>query len=131
MITAVVAAFGCAVALGADFPCSIEQVRSTVGGAAIRFSEKMFWYYEDSLGNYGIIGVGGVKQFVELPNGREDVLPSQAELQLKWGASLKLREHHAGCLIEFESGGKRALRITRSFSFNGKSSTEIHVVPYE
>ena len=111
-------------------PCSIEQIQSTPGGIAIRFSEKMFWYYEDSLGNYGVIGVGGVKQFVVLANGREDVLPSQPLLHLKRGASLKLSEHHAGCQIEFGDQGS-TLKIRRSFSYLGSSKVEEHVVNYQ
>jgi hypothetical protein len=121
----------CAVAHGTDLPCSIEQVRSTDTGVAIRFSQKMGWHYEDSLGHYGLIGVGGVTEFVVLPNGVVDILPHQAELQLSSGTHLKVYEYHTNCLIEFEGEGRRALKITYSFNLFGKSTTEAHKIPFD
>lgn len=96
--------------------CSIEEAREVPGGVSLRFEEKTFWRFRDSLGNQGVIGIGGVVRLVERPEGEIDVLPAEWTLSVQSGAQLTLSDHHSACVILVDSAADRVLlRIHSSF----------------
>lgn len=76
----------------------------------------MFWQFRDSLGNQGVIGIGGVVGFVEREGGKIDVLHAERTIRVQSGAQLTLSDHHSACVIQVDSVTNRVLlRIQHTF----------------
>lgn len=110
--------------------CSIVDAREASGAVEFRFSGNMFWYFQDSQGGSGIIGLQGVLRYVERDDGKYDEMPLEPGIRIRIGEQLSLWENHAGCLIKVEAKADRVwLRIRSSFSFMGPSRVEEYEVP--
>jgi hypothetical protein len=80
----------------------------------------MFWNFTDSLGNYGIIGVGGVIRFIDRDGKKTEIMPAEPSLIVKFGSELKLSDHHHGCVVIVQNkDGRAVLQIQSGFAYPG------------
>jgi len=98
-------------------PCAITTATPTFDGVRIWFTKEVFWTFDRPTGgiaNGGVIAGGVVTRFVTLPDGRDDVLPDEPYIDLKFGHKLRLRAPHTGCTVWSTRDQARSFLHTKS-----------------
>lgn len=105
--------------------CSIGSATPTPEGVRLSFRKNMFWnFVVDLAGREGLIGSGGVVEFVNRPNGHQDVLPTVPYLDIKFDQELRLSDHHARCAVgATREQGRVILRTQSSFCMTSMPCT--------